>query len=87
MSKDHKVEYNGDLVPVYRLLDYFADVKKVKYSGELLYNVLLAEYGTMSVNNLTCETLEPTSPIACVYRGVAYKEVKEERGRFKIHLL
>jgi hypothetical protein len=86
MSKDHKVEYDGYLVPVYRLLDYLTGVKKVKYSGELLYNVLLAEYGTMSVNNLTCETLEPTSPIACVYRGVAYKEVKEERGRFKLPL-
>jgi uncharacterized membrane protein len=80
MSKDHKVEYEGELVPVYRFLGYLEKVNKLKYSGELLYNVLLETYGTMSVNNLRCETLEPTSPIACVYRGVAYKKV--EKGRF-----
>jgi len=74
MSKDHKIEYEGDLVPAYRFLDYVEGVKKVKYSGEILYNVLLEGYGIMSVNNLRCETLEPTSPIACVYRGVAYKK-------------
>ena len=84
MSKDHKIEYEGMMVPVYRLLDSFKDVTRVKYSGELLYNVLLAEYGTMSVNNLWCETLEPTSPIGCLYRGVAYKEEKLENMRFKI---
>ena len=84
MSKDHQIEYEGELVPVYRFLDYSTDVTKVKYSGELLYNVLLEEYGTMCVNNLTCETLEPTSPIACVYRGVAYKKEKVANMRFKI---
>jgi len=84
LSKDHKIEYEGELVPAYRFLEYSALVKKVKYGGEILYNVLLEEYGTMSVNNLRCETLEPTSEIACLYRGVAYKAVKVERGRFKI---
>jgi hypothetical protein len=84
MSKDHKIEFQGELVPVYRFLDCLEDVKKVKYTGEILYNVLLAEYGTMSVNNLRCETLDPTSPIGCLYRGVAYKEGKTENSRFKI---
>ncbi len=84
MSKDHKIEFHGELVPAYRFLDYSEDVKKVKYSGEILYNVLLEEYGTMSVNNLRCETLDPTSPIGCLYQGVAYKERKIENTRFKI---
>jgi hypothetical protein len=83
MSKDHKIEYNGELVPAYRFLDYMSSVKKVKYSGEILYNVLLEQYGTMSVNNLQCETLDPTSPIACVYRGVAYKKEKVTQGRWR----
>jgi len=84
MSKDHKIEYQGELVPVYRFLDYLEEVKKVKYSGEILYNVLLEEHGSMIVNNLRCETLDPTSPIGCLYRGVAYKEEKIEKTRFKI---
>jgi surface protein len=79
MSKDHRVEYDGQMVPAYRLLDYSALVTKVNYNGEFLYNVLLEEYGSMSVNNMRCETLEPTSPIGCLYRGVAYK--KEEARR------
>jgi hypothetical protein len=83
LTKDHKIEFEGQLTPAYRFLDYSENVKKVKYSGELLYNVLLTEYGVMNVNNLRCETLEPSSPIACVYRGVAYKEVIVERNRFK----
>jgi hypothetical protein len=84
MSKDHKIEYEGVMIPVYRLLEHVEDVKKVKYRREILYNVLMEEYGTMSVNNLICETLEPTSPIGCLYRGVAYKEEKVENRRFKI---
>jgi uncharacterized repeat protein (TIGR03803 family) len=83
LSKDHKIEYEGDLVQAYLLLDYSKNVKKVKYTGQLLYNVLLDEYGIMSVNNLRCETLDPASPIACVYRGVAHKEQKAERIIFK----
>jgi hypothetical protein len=83
LTKDHKIEYEGALIQAHRLSSYSENVTKVKYNGEVLYNVLLAEYGTMSVNNLRCETLDPTSPIACVYRGVAYKEVKAAKGRFK----
>jgi hypothetical protein len=84
LTKDHKIEYEGALVQAHRLSSYSDNVTKVKYNGEVLYNVLLEEYGTMSVNNLRCETLDPTSPIACIYRGVAYKEVKTTKGRFKV---
>ena len=84
MSMDHKVEYEGQMVPAYRLVDYNALITKVNYNGEFLYNVLLDEYGTMSVNNIRCETLEPTSPIGCLYRGVAYKK---EEARRKVEML
>jgi hypothetical protein len=87
MSMDHKVEYDGQMVPAYRLLDYIPLITKVNYNGEFLYNVLLEEYGSMSVNNIRCETLEPTSPIGCLYRGVAYKKEdarrKVEMGGYK----
>jgi surface protein len=84
MSKDHKIEFQGALVQAYRLLDYTEQVKKVKYNEEILYNILLEQHDIMSVNNLRCETLDPTSPIGCLYRGVAYKEEKVENIRFKI---
>ena len=68
MSKDHQIEFNGQLTPAYRFLDYSSDIKKVKYSGEILYNVLLAEYGTIQVNGLTCETLHPNNAVAKQFR-------------------
>jgi hypothetical protein len=68
MSKDHKIEFDGRLVPAYRFLDHSDQVKKVPYKGELLYNVLLADgYGKMSVNNLICETLHPENRIAKLF--------------------
>ena len=69
MSKDHCVVFKGQLVPAYRFLDYSDRVKKVTYSGEVLYNVLLAEHGVMEVNNMVCETLHPANLIAKLYKN------------------
>jgi hypothetical protein len=55
------------MVPAFRFLEFSREVKKVKYTGEILYNVLLVKYGTMLVNNLTCETLHPENIIAKLY--------------------
>ena len=77
MTKDHKIEYNGQMVPAYRFLDVSHMVKKVKYSGEVLYNVLLDNYSTIIVNNLVCETLHPDNVIAKLYMSTfseAYKQ-------------
>jgi hypothetical protein len=82
MSKDHKIAFEGQLVPAYRFLDYTSEVTKVRYTGERLYNVLMKDYGVMRAHNLICETLDPTSPIAGVYQGIAYKEKKPERKNF-----
>jgi uncharacterized protein YlbG (UPF0298 family) len=68
MSKDHKIIYKNHLVPAYRFLNYSKEVKKVKYSGEVLYNVVLSKYGIIRVNNLECETLHPDNIIAKLYR-------------------
>jgi hypothetical protein len=67
MSKDHQIIYNGKLVPAYRFLGHSKNITKVKYSGEVLYNVLLPTYSTMRVNNLLCETLHPENRIAQLY--------------------
>ena len=67
MTKDHQIEYNGQLVPAERFLNFSREVKKVKYSGEILYNVLLAQHGIMTVNGLQCETLHPENLIAKLY--------------------
>jgi hypothetical protein len=74
MSKDHKIEFQGQMVPSYKMLDYSKEVKKVKYSGEVLYNVLLPKYSLMNVNGLMCETLHPENIIAKLYNGAFTEE-------------
>ena len=76
MTKDHKVLFQEQLVPAYRFLDFSDKVKKVKYEGEILYNVLLATHSTIVVNNMVCETLHPENLIAKLYNsnmGIEYK--------------
>ena len=48
-------------------LDNYEGVVKVKYHGEVLYNVLMETHSQMSVNNLICETLHPNNIIAKLY--------------------
>jgi len=67
MTKDHKVFYKGQLTPAYKFMNNLKDVIKVKYSGEILYNVLLREHTTMQVNNMICETLHPNNFTAKLY--------------------
>ena len=67
MSRSHKVLYKGKMVRAYDLLD-LDNVYKVKYNGEVLYNVLLEKYDKMVVNNLICETLDPEHDIAQLYK-------------------
>lgn len=76
MSKDHHIEFEGKLVPAYRFLDYSELVKKVAYNGEVLYNVLMLEYGTMSINNLICETLHPENIVAKLYMNITEENDK-----------
>jgi len=71
ISKDHKIMFQDHLIPASRFLTYGNKVTKVKYSGEVLYNVLLAYHGTMLVNNLVCETLNPYSAIAKLYMNTS----------------
>ena len=68
MTKDHLIEYKGQFAPAYRFLNHSKHIKKVAYSGEILYNVLLPTHSTMRVNNLLCETLHPENAIAKLYR-------------------
>jgi len=77
MTKDHKVLYENSLIPAYKFLDISSDVKKVKYTGEVLYNVLLEKYYVMNVNNLICETLHPNNLIAKIYRNRFTDEYNE----------
>jgi DNA-binding beta-propeller fold protein YncE len=67
MSQQHKVFFGGKMIPAYTFIRLFNNIKKVKYNGELLYNVLMDKHNKMKVNNLLCETLHPDHKVAKLY--------------------
>lgn len=69
MSKEHKVLYNGVLIEADHFIGKLENVKKIKYNGEDLYNVLLETHQTMNVNNMICETLHPENFVARLYNS------------------
>jgi hypothetical protein len=67
ISKNHKLCYNGEMRNAKEFIKDFEHVTKVKYTGTILYNVLLEEHDTIMVNNMICETLHPENGVAKVY--------------------
>lgn len=66
-TKDHKVMCDNKLVRAEFLIRYIPTIYKVIYNKEKLYNVLLKEHSTMSINNLIVETMNPNHILAKIY--------------------
>jgi len=67
ISKNHLLFNKGKMIMAKDFIGKYENVYKVKYKGEILYNVLLEDYDKMIVNNLICETLHPENMIAKLY--------------------
>ena len=67
ISKRHKVYFRGKMKAAQRLVGKYKGISFVPYQGEKLYNVLLEDYGRMSVHGMLCETLHPANPIAKLF--------------------
>lgn len=77
ISKNHKIFFNGKMITAKEILKAYKNldntqrsIYKVKYNGEILYNILLKQYDKMIVNNLICETLHPEHRIAKLYMNI-----------------
>jgi hypothetical protein len=69
MSPDHKIWYNDNWVKAKKFINNFDGVTKIKYNGEILYNILLETHEQVIVNNLICETLHPENIVAKLYKS------------------
>jgi len=78
ISKHHKVKYNGQMIPAYKFVDQFPHVNKIKYNGEILYNVLMENYDMMRVNNMICETLHPENILAKIHNSTLSRDAKNQ---------
>jgi hypothetical protein len=60
---------HGKLVRAEYLIQYIPTIYRIPYNKEKLYNVLLKDYSTMSINNLIVETMNPHNVLAKIYAG------------------
>ena len=67
------------------LLGKYTGVKKVKYEGEVLYNILLENHDKMVVNNLICETLHPNHIITQLYNFLSTLPSKEQQKTIQFY--
>jgi len=58
VSREHCILYKGKMKRACTFMRY-ARIRKMKYTGKTLYNVVLEKHGSMVVNNMTVETLHP----------------------------
>jgi len=84
ISKNHSIFYKGKMMQAKEFLNHFKNVKKVKYTGEVLYNVLMVQPDKMIVNNLICETLHPENGIAKLYKLLIDLNVEEQNEAISI---
>jgi len=70
MSQNHKVEFNGKLYKARKFVGKFKGVSKILYNGETLYNILFENYRTITINNLVCETLQPSNEFAVMFSKI-----------------
>jgi hypothetical protein len=68
ISQNHVIFYKGNVMRAIHFVEKFKNVYKIKYTGEILYNVLMEQYDKMMVNNLICETLHPENNVAKLYK-------------------
>jgi hypothetical protein len=79
MTHGHEVFCNGKMRKAIECMEFSENIYKVKYRGEVLYNVLMERHETMEVNNLQCETLNPENPIAKLYNVLKNCSPEEQK--------
>jgi hypothetical protein len=84
MTKNQQVIYNKKMTIANDFLDsrLFKNVYKLKYNGEILYNILLAGYEPKVVSNLICQSLQPENSVVDLYYSVL--ELSDFKKRLEI---
>jgi len=83
ISKNHLIFYKGKMVKSKYLLNFSENIRKIKYNGEVLYNILLEKHDKMLVNNIICETLHPDNVIAQLYRALPNLDKNQQQEFIK----
>jgi hypothetical protein len=85
VSNEHLIYNNGRMLKAVDFIGKYKNVHKIKYNGDILYNVLLEKYDKILVNNLLCETLHPRNPIAKWHTVLNKISLEEQSKIVKMH--
>jgi len=85
ISKNHKIFFNKKMMQAKEFIGLFENVYKIKYNGEILYNVLMEDYDKMVVNNLVCETLHPDNDVAKIQKVLHLLSPSEQENLIKTY--
>ncbi len=85
LSQEHLIYNNGRMIKAVDFIGKYKNVHKIKYNGDILYNVLLEKYDKILVNNLICETLHPNNVVAKWQTSLNKLSVEEQSKIVKMH--
>jgi hypothetical protein len=78
MTRDHKISYLNNMVEAENFVGKFQFIHKIKYNGDILYNVLMENHDLINVNNFICETLHPSNIVAKLYNSGFSYDIKKK---------
>lgn len=78
MTRDHKISYLNNMVEAESFVGRFQFIYKIKYNGDILYNVLMENHDLINVNNFICETLHPSNIVAKLYNSGFSYDIKKK---------
>ena len=84
ISKNHRILYEGKMIPADNFTYHFKNVKKIKYTGEVLYNVVMENCDVMDINGMLCETLHPENDVAKIYKIIKNCDPEERKKLIKM---
>lgn len=73
LNKKQKIYYNEKFIEAINLINNENIIKINYYDNKILYNILMENYNTMIVNNMTVDTLHPKNIVAQLYLLNSYK--------------
>jgi len=90
LSNKNKLFYQNQMIDAEWFVGKIDSIYKVKYEGEILYNILMETHNKIIVNNIVCETLHPENQVAKLYTSFKnvdsndYKELIKKYNCYSI---
>ena len=78
ISNNHLIMYKNKLIAAKMFVGKTPRITYKKYTGELMYNILMEKHYVVTVNNMKVETLNPNHIVATLYRDTHSEKDKKK---------